>query len=64
MGYSFKVINDAAFRDVKYTLNNTMKARVSAGIGLSVRQAQVPSVTDEDYLCQWGSWELQIYNNY
>ena len=39
---------------MKYTLDNLMKACVTTGIGLSVRQAEVLSVTDEDYLWSIG----------
>ena len=54
LGFSLKVINDEAFWDIKYTLDNTMKQHVALGIGLSVRQAEVLSVTDEDYLWSLG----------
>ena len=50
MGFSFKLINDEAFCDLKYTLDNTMKMRVASGIGISAKQAEVLSVVDEDYL--------------
>ena len=43
--FAFKIINDLAFKDLKVTLDNTMKARVSQGIGLSVKQAQVIMAT-------------------
>ena len=54
MGFAFKLINRDEFREVKYTLDNTMKQRVAAGIGLSVKQAEVLSVPDEDYLWSLG----------
>ena len=60
LGFAFKIINDPAFCDVKYTLDNTMKMHVASGIGLSVRQAQVLSVTDEDYL--WSLGLLGVLN--
>ena len=50
LGFAFKVINDEAFHDVKHTLDNMMKEHVASGIGLTVKQAEVLSVTDEDYL--------------
>ena len=50
----FKVINDPAFQDLKYTLDNTMKARVSHGIGISVHKADVITATDEDLLWSLG----------
>ena len=54
LGFSFKLINGDQFRDVKCTLDNTMKQQVASGIGLSVRQAQVLSVTNKDYLWSLG----------
>ena len=54
LGFSFRLINDTTFRNIKFTLDNTMKQRVTKGIGLSVRQAQVLSATDEDYLWSMG----------
>ena len=53
-GYGYKLINDESFRDLKFTLDNTMKARTAQGIGISVRRAQVLSATDEDYLWSTG----------
>ena len=52
--FAFKILNDEAFSDIKFTLDNTMKAHVASGIGISVKQAQVLSVTDEDYLWSLG----------
>ena len=54
MGFAFKVINDPAFQDLKYTLDNTMKARVSHRIGISVHKADVITATDEDLLWSLG----------
>ena len=41
LGFSFKLINDGIFRDIKFMLDNTMKLWVASGMRLSVRQAQV-----------------------
>ena len=58
-GFCFKLLNDEAFHDIKFTLDNTMKAHVAAGIGITVKQAQVLSVTDEDYLWSLGlPWQF------
>ena len=54
LGFAFKIINDETFCDIKFTLDNTMKAHVSAGIGLSIKQAQVFKVMDKDYLWSLG----------
>ena len=60
LGLSFKLINDDAFCDLKYTLDNTMKIRVASGIGISVKEAEILSATDEDYL--WSLGFLGISN--
>ena len=44
LGFAFKLINDTVFHHLKYTLDNTIKQCVQAGIGLSLRQAEVLSV--------------------
>ena len=54
LGYNFKLINAEDFTDLKYTLDNTMKQRTSDGVGITVRQAQVLSATDEDLLWSLG----------
>ena len=48
--FQFKLINDDAFKDLKYTLDNTMKQRTAQGIGICIKQVQVLSSTDEDLL--------------
>ena len=54
MGFAFKLINDPAFHALKFTLDNTMKACVRPGVGISVKQAEVLTATDEDLLCSMG----------
>ena len=54
LGFAYKLINDEGFHDLKYTLDNTMKMRTAAGIGISVKNAQILSSTDEDYLWSMG----------
>ena len=54
LGFAFKLINDEVFYDLKYTLDNTTKMRAVSGIGLSVKPAEIVSVTDEDYLWSLG----------
>ena len=53
-GFAFRLINDDAFQELKYTLDNVMKQRTAQGIGISVRKAQVLSATDEDFLWSMG----------
>ena len=50
LGFAFKLINDPAFKDLKFMLDNTMKARVSHGIALTIKKADVLTATDEDLL--------------
>ena len=45
LGYSYKLINEEAFRDLKFTLDNTMKHRTVAAIGTIMRQAEVLTAT-------------------
>ena len=47
-------MNDPAFKDLKYTLDNTMKARTSQGIGTTMKQAEILMATDKDLL-----WSLR-----
>ena len=54
LGFVLKLVNDPAFHDVKFTLDNTMKARVCQGIGISVMRAEVLTATDEDLLWSMG----------
>ena len=57
MGFAFKIINDPAFKDLKLMLDNTMKARVRQGIGITVKRAKVLTATDEDLLWSLGFLE-------
>ena len=55
LGFAFHLISDTQpFRDLKYTLDNTIKQRVADGIGVTLKQAEVLSATDEDYLWSLG----------
>ena len=49
-GFSWRLIIDEVFKEVKFTLDNTMKERTQAAIGSKVRKAQVLNVCDEDIL--------------
>ena len=54
LGFAFKLINDPCFKDLKFTLDNTMKACTLQGIGISVCRAEVLRATDEDLLWSLG----------
>ena len=43
IGFAWKLVNDEAFKDIKYTLDNVMKIRASQGVGKSVKKAQILS---------------------
>ena len=50
LGYTWRLIDDKMFTDLRFTLDNLMKMRTSLGIGINVRKADVISKTDEDIL--------------
>lgn len=54
LGFSWKLLEDEAFRDVKFTLDNLMKTRCRSGLGNSVRQAEVITFEEEDLMWQKG----------
>ena len=54
LGFSWKLLNNEAFTDVKFTLDNIMKMRTAAGIGTSVKKANFMSSSNEDYLWSLG----------
>ena len=54
LGFAFKIVNDPTFKDLKFTLDNTMDACTIQGIGTSVKQAEILSATDEDLLWSLG----------
>ena len=54
LGFSWKLINEGGFKDVRFTVDNVMKLQTSQGIGLSVKQAQILSEFDEDLLWNLG----------
>ena len=49
-GFTWKLIDDVEFTQLKYTLDNVMKQCVAEGVGLSTKQAQVLSISDEEFL--------------
>ena len=59
-GFAFKLVNDPAFKDLKFTLDNTMKARTLQGIGTSMKQAEILSAMDEDLLWSLGLLSMSM----
>ena len=53
-GFTWRLISDDEFHEVKFTLDNIMKDRTKQGIGMSVHKAEVLSLTDEDILWSLG----------
>ena len=50
MGFAFKLINDPAFKDLKYTVDSTMKACTAQGIDISVCKAEVLTVMSNTFI--------------
>ena len=53
-GFSWRLLNDEEFKQVRFTVDNLMKLRVQQGIGITVKQAEVLTFTDEDLLWSLG----------
>ena len=51
MGFGWKLLDEAMFRDVRLTLDNLMKLCTAQGLGTSVKQAQFLESSDEN--CLW-----------
>ena len=60
LGYSWRLLGDEEFKELKYTLDNVMKARTAAGIGTTIRKAEVLSFGDENQL--WSQGYLGLNN--
>ena len=56
LSYSWKLLNEEKFKEIRFTLDNTMKKHTSDGIGVSVWKAQILSSFDEDLL-----WNLGLF---
>ena len=54
LGFAWKLLVDVSFTEVKYTLDNLMKMRTAAGIGKSVKKAQILTSFHEDILWSQG----------
>ena len=54
LGYTYKLLVDDCFKDIKYTLDNLMKIHTEQGIGCSKKSAEVFSFLDEDILWETG----------
>ena len=50
IGFTWKLLNQETFKDVRFTLDNMMKICTQQGIGISVCQASVLSAIDEEEL--------------
>ena len=54
LGFSWKIIDDDMFKEIRFTLDNVMKMRTVAGVGITVRKADIITKTDEDILWSKG----------
>ena len=53
-GITWQLLEDEAFKELKFTLDNVMKQHTSSGIGIIVKKADIISKTDEDILWNRG----------
>ena len=53
-GFPCRLLQDKNFTEVKFTLDNTMKVKTAAGIGIIVNQSDVLSQTDQGILWSKG----------
>ena len=53
-GFTWKLIDDVEFVELKFTLDNIMKALTASGVGVVVKQASVLSFSDENFLWENG----------
>ena len=58
-GYSWKLLGMDDFRDVRFTLDNLMKQRCAAGIGVNVRKAEVLTGFHEELF-----WSLGLFGTH
>ena len=48
LGFSWKLLCDEVFKDIRFTLDNLMKQRCALGIGVSVQKAQILCEFEEE----------------
>ena len=53
-GFTWKLIDDVELVELKFTLDNIMKALTASGVGVVVKQASVLSFSDENFLWENG----------
>ena len=54
LGYSWKLLNQDQFKDIRFTLDNLMKERCAEGVGVSVRKAEILTIFEEELLWSQG----------
>lgn len=54
LGFCWKFLEDEAFTELKFTLDNVMKSRCQCGLGNDVCQAQVITFQEEDIMWEKG----------
>ena len=54
MGYTWKLLNDEKFGEIRFTLDNIMKERTAQGVGVTVKQAQILNSFEEYLLWNLG----------
>ena len=53
-GFSWKLLSQDDFRDIRFTLDNLMKNRCSRGIGVTVRKAEILTQFHEEIFWSMG----------
>ena len=53
-GLAWKLLNDVAFQELKFTLDNLMKLHTAAGLGNHVKQAEIVGLCDEQDMWEKG----------
>ena len=54
IGFSWRLLTDDIFKEVKFTVDNLMKQHTTEGVGMSVRKAEILTFMDEDLLWSLG----------
>ena len=66
MGFHSRLLNDKPLKDIRFTLDNVMKMRTAEGVGTTVKQAQVLTDFDEEFLWNLGflgMWNPTVLSN-
>ena len=60
LGFTWKLLDQDMFKEIRFTLDNVMKIQTSCGVGVTVKKADIITKTDEDIL--WNKRVLGVDN--